>query len=288
MFLNCFIVVSISIVYVYAECGTCPDIPKHYEEIGCKAVKGNEKDCCPTRYECPDIAALDKSKCSYKGKTYAVGTEVNENLPTCTASCTCAGSDPAVGFNCAFNECPEALSGPPKPECVYQFTIDSCCVTKTICKQEDIKKLAKCYVENQEYFEGNLIYPTKAPCYKCLCNEKYDNSTPPASNPFCKRVDCGISLHQLNNLQEGCVPVYFNDNYCCPLEFRCPNEKDTVAPSSGKTVIKSDAPEQKCKFGKLTLNVGESLTTGDECLECSCKFPPMAQCVRTINTEKCH
>jgi len=287
MLFECFVVIGIAVASVHGECGPCPDIPKHYEEIGCKAVKENESDCCPARYECPNVKEFDKSKCNYKGKSYAVGDQVSDGLPTCTASCTCTGADPAVGFNCAYNECPE-VSQPPKPECALQFTIDSCCSTKTICDAEEIKKLPRCYVDGREYVEGNLIYPQNEPCYKCLCNDKYDNSTSPAKNPFCKRVDCGITLLQLNNLQEGCVPVYFNDNFCCPLEFRCPNTKDSVLPRAGKAAEKAASPAETCTYGDLVLNVGESVKTDDECLECSCQLPPMAQCTRTINTEKCN
>lgn len=46
--------------------------------------------------------------------------------------------------------------------------------------------------------------------------------------------------------------------------------------------------EHVCKFGDYTLMVGDKIKTTDPCLECSCQVPPMAQCVRTITTEKCH
>lgn len=128
--------------------------------------------------------------------------------------------DPLASFNCAFNECPEGAEAP-KPECTHQYTIDSCCATKEICDAAEIKKLAKCNLEGKEYHTGNLIYPKANPCYKCLCSEKFDSSLTVEKNPGCKRVDCGIQLHQLGYLQEGCAPVYFSDNFCCPLEFRC-------------------------------------------------------------------
>lgn len=109
---------------------------------------------------------------------------------------------------------------PPKPDCAHQFTIDSCCTTKTICDPDEIKNLPRCYNDGKEFVRGNLIYPKKSPCYKCLCDDKFDNKTDVASSPSCKRVNCGIELHQFSYLQQGGVPVYFNDHFCCPFEFR--------------------------------------------------------------------
>lgn len=76
-------------------------------------------------------------------------------------------------------------------------------------------------MDGHEYVAGNLIYSPRAPCYKCLCDEKFDNTTEIAKNPSCKPVDCGIQLHQFSYIQLGCIPVYFDDCLCCPFEFRC-------------------------------------------------------------------
>lgn len=65
------------------------------------------------------------------------------------------------------------------------------------------------------------MYSPSAPCYKCLCDANFDNKTELASNKNCKPVECGIELHQLNYIQSGCLPVYFDDGLCCPFEFRC-------------------------------------------------------------------
>lgn len=46
--------------------------------------------------------------------------------------------------------------------------------------------------------------------------------------------------------------------------------------------------EHVCKYDNHTLNIGDIIKTTDPCLECSCQIPPIAQCVRTITTEKCH
>lgn len=123
-------------------------------------------------------------------------------------------------FSCKFDECPEAKEAP-KIECAYQFTIDSCCSTNKVCDKAEIDKLPHCWNNGREFVKGNLIYPPNAPCYKCICDEHYDNSTAVDINPNCKPVDCGVELHQLSYLQTGCIPVYFDDGLCCPFEFRC-------------------------------------------------------------------
>lgn len=46
--------------------------------------------------------------------------------------------------------------------------------------------------------------------------------------------------------------------------------------------------DNTCKYGNMTLNVGDKIKVMDPCLECSCETPPMARCIRIITTEKCH
>lgn len=104
---------------------------------------------------------------------------------------------------------------------MYQFTIDSCCTDNLLCDKDVIEKLPRCWSNGHEFVKGNLIYSPNAPCYKCLCDENYDNQTDISQSPSCKPVECGIELHQLSYLQLGCIPVYFNDGLCCPFEFKC-------------------------------------------------------------------
>lgn len=172
------------------------------------------------RYECPDFRALDRTKCHLNGKEYALGEEISTRLPTCTSTCSCDGAEDEFGFSCKFDECAEAKE-PPKPECAYQFTIDSCCATNTVCDKAEVDKLPRCWNDGHEFVKGNLIYSPNAPCYKCLCDENFSNETVASQNPNCKPVECGIELHQLSYLQLGCIPVYFDDGLCCPFEFKC-------------------------------------------------------------------
>lgn len=131
-----------------------------------------------------------------------------------------SSEDDEVGFSCKFDECPESKEEP-KPDCAYQFTIDSCCSTKIECDKEKLDKLPKCWMDGHQFISGNLIYPQASPCHKCICDEKFDNKTAPAENPNCKPVQCGFEEFQLNYIQSGCIPVYFNDGLCCSFEFRC-------------------------------------------------------------------
>lgn len=43
------ILLSATIALVYGNCGPCPEIPKHYEELGCKGIQ-HAGDCCPERF----------------------------------------------------------------------------------------------------------------------------------------------------------------------------------------------------------------------------------------------
>ncbi|XP_031630403.1 uncharacterized protein LOC116345295 [Contarinia nasturtii] len=258
---------------------TCPG-HKHYEELKCTPIRDKPDDKCPSRYECPDFKALDRSVCHLNGKKYNIGNNVSTSLPTCTKSCSCDGAEDEFGFSCEFDECAEAKDKP-KLHCAYQFTIDSCCSTNTVCDKDEIDKLHRCWHNGHQFVEGNLIYPTNAPCYKCLCDKNYDNNTDVSESKSCKPVDCGIELHQLNYLQLGCIPVYFDDGLCCPFEFKCPIETDLIEEIGVKS-------EHVCKYADRSLNIGDKIKTADQCLECSCEVPPMAQCIRTITTEKCH
>lgn len=127
--------------------------------------------------------------------------------------------DDSIGFSCSFDECKEAAEQPP-PDATLQFTVDSCCATNDVRGKEEIKKLSRCYVDGQEYLAGNLIYSQQFPCYKCVCDDQFDNATDVATSSSCKRIDCGIELLQLGYVRNGAVPVYLSNGFCCPFEFR--------------------------------------------------------------------
>lgn len=39
-------------------------------------------------------------------------------------------------------------------------------------------------------------------------------------------------------------------------------------------------PSTLCKFGALTLQRGQSIVSDEKCLECTCIYPPMLDCIR--------
>lgn len=63
--------------------------------------------------------------------------------------------------------------------------------------------------------------PKKDSCYQCICARGFDTSIPVHKNQHCKKYDCGHELHHLNDIRNGCVPVFFGNDRCCPIEYRC-------------------------------------------------------------------
>lgn len=68
---------------------------------------------------------------------------------------------------------------------------------------------------------GETIYPETNDCYKCKCAEDYDNKTAVHENKNCNKINCGIELHNLKEITEGCVPLYFGEKSCCPIGTLC-------------------------------------------------------------------
>lgn len=85
--------------------------------------------------------------------------------------------------------------------------------------QEKIRSLKTCEVDGRTYRHGERIYPENA-CYTCHCVDGYNNVTSHADNPNCSKVNCGMEL-QMNNLREGCVPVYYKTPNCCAIDHKC-------------------------------------------------------------------
>ncbi|CAG9809167.1 unnamed protein product [Chironomus riparius] len=260
----------------------CPEIPKHYEEMGCEAVK-DEHGCCIVSFKCLDIKTRDANKCYYKDDVY----ELRENLKesqlagTCSGSCFCSeprGGRPAE-FVCAHIDCPEFFHDhDPSKKCIRQYDNKHCCAIKSVCDNETAT-LSTCEFEGSTFHEGQKMYP-KDLCYSCFCTKDYNSSIPIEENPSCNRIDCGITLRNTGRLSEGCIPVYYKKETCCPIGWRCPGEKHQQPNANFKNLSKS---EPTCKFGKMEFNIGDKLPSDDEsCQECFCSVPPMLHCI-----EKC-
>jgi hypothetical protein len=64
------------------------------------------------------------------------------------------------------------------------------------------------------------MYPESDPCYACLCQKDFDNSSI-ATNNNCQKINCGIQLNSLHYIQKGCIPIYLKDKACCPIDWKC-------------------------------------------------------------------
>lgn len=155
-----------------------------------------------------------------------------------------------------------------------------------------------CHVDGREYIEGQKIYPDAAPCHKCICGENYDNSTAVSANPHCQEFSCNIDLLQKSRLSRACVPIIHKGS-CCPFEWHCReyqipvfvnrnraknrlnlsasdhDEVNKLGPTGDRS-----APGSECKFGALTLNLGDELKTDQSCMKCTCSIPPIVSCVK--------
>lgn len=212
--LHCFIVLC------RAECDiTKCGVPKHYREIGCEPVEYSADDkerCCPIKYNCDEIKKQDATKCHYRGKTFADGEKMEEEV-NCRAGCYCNKGK----FTCGHVECPELVFNRPEPHCVIQNSREKCCSEKIICDEKEIENLHTCHMDDKAYRKGQLMYPANERCFTCLCDEKFDNSTVITKNSNCAEVDCAIDLSRLSEIRSGCVPVYYGEPTCCPISSKC-------------------------------------------------------------------
>lgn len=80
------------IEYYQSACSRaqCTGNQKLYKDLRCTPVfkKGN---CCPTRYNCPDIKLRDLNKCFLSGRQYNVKEDLPEAIANefCAPTCKC-------------------------------------------------------------------------------------------------------------------------------------------------------------------------------------------------------
>lgn len=259
----------------------CPVPPKHYAELGCKPIV-NEGQCCPKRYECPELTDRDGNKCYFNGNIYEAGAKLapaDQEVHSCSPACFCANFTEPASFRCASIDCPEFF-GRPMDDCVNQYTVHGCCAEATVCGKEKLEKLALCYLDGKQYYEGQRMYPKEESCKFCHCKPGFDNSTIDG-NPNCYESKCGLELHAGDRIAMGCIPIYFGNHRCCPISWKCPSDGDAVI-VEGRTETDEQPldPTMQCKFGKLTLNKGDGVTSDDKCVDCKCTVPPLAHCIQ--------
>jgi len=265
------------LTYCKEECEICPPIPKLYDELGCVGKK-DDRGCCFERFECPDLTKYDTKKCHLKGKTYSIKEKApEEDLPICMNHCRCTDVKGKAEFVCPKSECAGYKSTPESAGCQHMFTENSCC-SKPICEKVE---RTTCEYNGKVYHEGTKFYPDDVPCHSCVCHKNFNASLPMETNKFCRKIDCGLELRYFNKIKEGCVPVYFQTSACCPIDFKCPNESDEFIRLPGRSKKPDVIPEKMCKYGNNTLLIGERLKSKKPCISCSCKQPPMLECIQT-------
>jgi hypothetical protein len=259
-----------SFVYAADDCdvASCAKPLKHHEELGCKANYDDGK-CCPS-YDCSDYTKLDPSKCHFNGEAYEVGQALARNVSglTCTQSCFCSRSEeqPAK-FICAQQSCGFFQS----QSCVNVYgSLDECCSTASICDDDQKSALSTCYLNDKLYYEGQKMYPESDPCYVCLCQKNFDNSTF-ADNKHCQKVNCGIELHSMSYIQKGCIPIYLEKKACCPISWKCPEEETTPAStavpatkSNENVFVVTPAVAAVSEEQETAKSVSESVTTTEK------------------------
>ncbi|XP_052860888.1 uncharacterized protein LOC128267960 [Anopheles cruzii] len=247
--------------------------------MGCTPVGNTSTTGCPERYECPSLSAHDNAKCYFNGKTYSISESVpdEEVAQFCSVLCYCRGATPFAKFRCVHVDCPEFFHRFDHENCLRQYKKKKCCAAGSVCGAER-DKLATCELENEIYREGQRIHFKDNKCRSCLCTKGF-NASAIDSDPSCYDTICGFELFEEKHVYGGGAPVYKADR-CCPWEWRLPQETDKIVKGSKPT---ADSQGQ-CKYGKLTLNVGDSLDisqlTGEgQKMACTCAIPPLVHCV---------
>lgn len=244
---------------------------------------GTNGSGCPARFDCPSLTKHDNSKCYFNGRTYAPNELVPDELvaPFCSALCYCRSGSPFAQFRCTHVDCAEFFQRFDFENCIRTYKPNSCCAKGSVCG-DDKKKLAQCELEDEIYLAGQRMNPTSNKCLTCICHEGFDKSNV-TNDPNCYEAICGFELFYSKHVYNGGIPVYYEDR-CCPWEWRMPKDSDRIGDVATRKQEKDST--MQCKYGKLTLNVGESLVpdvAGQYTYKCSCLVPPLAQCTMTKN-----
>ncbi|XP_065086059.1 uncharacterized protein LOC135708048 [Ochlerotatus camptorhynchus] len=251
----------------------CDQPTKHYTTMGCIASEHRNDRGCPLSYDCHSLEDRQNDKCYLFGKVYSIGEQVpgEETASTCTALHTCVddGQDRAY-FIYAYMDCIEMIQ-PPNENCILQYQPNVCCSTSKICGQ-DIAQLATCNIDGKFYHEGQRMRTPSNPCRHCICSVDFEASDTDC-NENCYEEKCTFEIHWTDSLAKGAAPVYL-DGFCCPSSWRLPEETDKLVkgPNSSKDT------SLECKYGNITLKVGDSVNDKDDVNRCTCTIPPMVHC----------
>ncbi|XP_046739901.1 kielin/chordin-like protein isoform X2 [Diprion similis] len=246
----------------------CKGPLKYYEDLNCVPIYGSNDSCCPIRYNCQHLEGRSIDKCYYKGREYNVGEKLREeDASPCDIGCFCSpGWQGPAKFSCAIVDCFNRGA----PGCYLKHSHDQCCPGPQVCPEKD-SDIPQCVVDGQTYLDGQHFTPKSDPTLDCICMEGYrgENIT-----PFCKQPEpfsCKVELRHADDIFNKCAPAFYasqNPATDCNLFSRC---------------------HFTCKFGNLTMKVGDELNSGTDyssvCLKCVCEVPPIPTCQRLPDSE---
>ncbi|KAK1136573.1 hypothetical protein K0M31_001119 [Melipona bicolor] len=266
----------------------CPGPLRYYKELGCTPVHASNDECCPKAFDCSHLDKLSPDKCYANGHEYNVGELLKpEDSNPCNIDCRCVSFDDTASFICAAFDCPLLA---PKSNCFIKNKHDSCCPDMSLTCLKDGEERATCEVDGVTYYDGHAFNPKSDPRLYCICMPGYTGNN---TEPFCKksnRSDCDPLFRNTDKVHRNCVPVYYDDQEPqsdCSFAYRCQSADDEVISNKSTDKPRGSLPDvyQTCRFGNLTMQLGDELSegTGDYesyCMKCVCEVPPFPTCER--------
>ncbi|XP_054287763.1 uncharacterized protein LOC129003489 [Macrosteles quadrilineatus] len=234
----------------------------------------------------PTLGDRSADRCYYGGKSYNVGFNLTSAMvefhSPCIQSCQCVRMYEGARFYCSHDVRRPKVCPAPSGCRHYSFLEDfTCCQRGVVSCNKGKPDSVKCVHGGLSYSEGEKFFPhDDITCTQCICASGFNGTIAP---PYCQQFACDLELWGDTPimLTRGCIPVYLSDHGCCPISFRCPKPSDRIVKAKDVSVIKSG---KHCRFGNLTMDVGDKLSPWLERntkeVECSCRVPPMASCVR--------
>ncbi|XP_014218217.1 uncharacterized protein LOC106646655 isoform X2 [Copidosoma floridanum] len=268
------LLVCCSMVLVSALKSQCKGPIRYYKELKCKPIYAEEGDCCAVSYDCTHLKRRSADKCYVDGYKFKVGKELPEWVESgpCDENCVCVkGPDGYAMISCTSPSCPNII----KEGCFFVPKVDKCCANEE-------RRMCEFYGITYKY--GEMFKPSED--YACQCLESRTGWNVPLMEMICRKLNnCGVEVHRSMEIRENCPPVYFATRPLydsCAFDYRCQSDFDFVTRWSGVMGRSRKASDMKCKFGNLTLNVGDELSEGvdysSERVKCVCEVPPVLTC----------
>ncbi|KAK5644252.1 hypothetical protein RI129_008097 [Pyrocoelia pectoralis] len=247
-----------------------------YEDLGCKPIKAKPTDQFASSFNCDEPF---NNPCFYKNKIYKLKEPVpwQLSLLSCSSSCRCREN----GFVCAELRCPEigqvTLTS---SKCYHIYTINECCNVGEVCPPFD--DVPTCSVDGKTYMKGQRFFPNGT-ILECICDENFNGKY---DEPYCRKIDCGIKLKYIKEIEDRCAPFYDRNEEKCPSSWSwiCPSEEFT---DSIVSVSKPRGSKLSCVYGKKNIALHDyferepSLYSrpSNTRVRCTCSVPPLLTCV---------